>query len=94
MSEAVYLTADGARYRVHDAAFGPPLAEPGHYKLLPLGSAQANTRYFVDAFKTVRAYSFKRSESRAITEEALLTQFHASGFIGQTSRHHGAPRST
>jgi hypothetical protein len=84
----------GARYRVHDACLDPPLAHPGHFKGLPLESRQANTRYFVDAFKVVRAYSFKRSELRAMTEAALLQPRHASGFTGMTTRDEGAQRPT
>jgi hypothetical protein len=90
--EALYLTEGGTRYRVHDACFGPPLAQPGRYKVVPLGSPQANTRYFVDAIKVVRAYPFKRNESRTITEAALLQQLHGSGFVGQTAKHEGARR--
>lgn len=79
--DALYFTVEDVRYRVHDACFGSPLAQPRRFKVVPLESPQANTRYFVDVYKVVRAYSFQRSESRAITEGALLQQLHASGFV-------------
>src|SRR6185312_6726544 len=53
-----------AGHRVHDSAFGPPLATPHQRKRLPLEAADANTRYFVNAAGDERAYAFKRGESR------------------------------
>jgi hypothetical protein len=90
----LYFDVDGTRYRVHDACFGPPLAAPGRFKVVPLESPQANTRYFVDVFEVVRAYSFRRTESRAITEAALIQQLHASGFTGTSRRTQGVRRPT
>jgi len=83
-----FIDADGVRWRIHDCAFGPPLAKPHHRKRLPLEAPGTNTRYFVNAAGDERAYTFKRSESRRLTPEDCARQFAASGY-----RHKGPPYS-
>jgi len=52
--DALYLVErDGTTWRVHDAEF-----TGGKAHRLPLGSPAANTRYFVAADGTQRAYTF------------------------------------
>lgn len=73
----------GIRYRVHDVAFGPPLAEPGRGKRLSLGDPRARYRLFVppEPEPMVRVYDVKLDGGpRAIPVAVLSEQFARSGY--------------
>jgi len=80
---AYFVDADGVRWRVHDRAFGPPLAKPGQRKRLPLEAPGMNTRYFVNAAGDRRAYTLRRDESRRLTVDDCARQFAESGYCWQ-----------
>ena len=78
----------GVRYRVHDAAFGPPLAAAGRRKLLALGDLRARYRLFVqaDPEPMMRVYDFKaRGGDRGISVAILDAQFCVSGYAPKRS---------
>lgn len=78
----------GVRYRVHDAAFGPPLAAAGRRMLLPLGDPRARYRLFVpaDPAPMLRVYDFKvRGGEHGISVEILDGQFRAAGYAPKRS---------
>jgi len=77
---AYFVDSDGVRWRVHDCAFGPPLAKPHRRKRLPLEAPGVNTRYFVNAAGDERAYALKRGESRRLTPDDCVRQFAESGY--------------
>jgi len=77
---ADFTDSTGECWRVHDRAFGPPLARPGYRRRLALESQGTNTRYFVNAKGERRAYSFKRTESRRLTLDDCARQFSESGY--------------
>lgn len=79
-----FADADGVEWRVHDCAFGPPLARPHHRRAVPIGDARANSRYFVSIDGVVRCMPLKPKESRATDDETLVRQFAASGFVAQS----------
>lgn len=85
----VYVRDDaGVRYRVHDAAFGPPFAAPARRKLLALGDPRARCRLFVpaDPEPMMRVYDFKtRGGERGISAEILDAQLRASGYAPKRS---------
>ena len=76
----------GARWRVYDVAFGPPLAEPHQRKVLALGDARARYRLFVppDPSLMLRSYDFKRGGDRAITAEVLGAQLATASYTPKT----------
>lgn len=95
MSDPFYFIAeDGVRWRVHDTAFGPPLAERHRHRRLPLGDRRAIYRVFVAADGQRRAYAFPRNappEDRTLDAERLAQQFAQSGWMASArfdpSRH-------
>lgn len=77
--DALYLVdRDGATWRVHDARL-----TGGRTHRLALGSPQANTRYFVAADGTRRAYTFGRDRRRDTTLEVLLEHLSGAGFCSR-----------
>lgn len=77
--DALYLVErDGTTWRVHDAKF-----TGGKAHRLPLGSPTANTRYFVAADGTQRAYTFGRDCWRATTLDVLLEHLSGAGFCSR-----------
>ncbi len=77
--DALYLVEqDGTTWRVHDAKF-----TGGRAHRLPLGSPTANTRYFVAADGTQRAYTFGRDRRRETTLEVLLEHLSGAGFCSR-----------
>ena len=77
---AYFADSTGERWRVHDRAFGPPLARPGYRRRLPLEAPGTNTRYFVNAKGDRRAYTFTSGESRRLTLDDCARQFLESGY--------------
>lgn len=90
MSESleVYFTdVAGHRWRVHDVAFGPPLAKPFKYAQLQLGDPRARYRLFVpeDREAQRRSYDFTAAgATRAVTLEVLIAQFGKSAYVPRT----------
>jgi len=91
---AYLVDGDGARYRVHDVAFGPPFAAPGKRRTMPLESHDANHRYFVSAGGVARAYHFTKKEDRRLSVEKLTQQLSGAGFVSTLPRASGARRPT
>jgi len=81
---AYFTTSEGDRFRIHDCAFGPPLCRPHHKRIMALGSASANCRYFVPEFGVARVYRFAKGESHDLTTERLAQQFRGAGFVATT----------
>lgn len=77
---AYFVDSAGVRWRLHDCAFGPPLAKPHHRKRLPLEAPGTNTRYFVSANGDERAYTLARGETRRLTPDDCARQFAESGY--------------
>jgi hypothetical protein len=85
---AVQLTPDGrlyyvdhrnTRWRVHDVAFGPPLAPRFKRRRLTLGDERASDRYFVTQEGERRCYHFSRDDARDLLAETLERQLNAAG---------------
>lgn len=91
---AYFADSAGVRSRVHDCAFGPPLAKPGHRKRLPLEAPGTNTRYFVNAAGDQRAYTLKRGESTRLTADECARQFAESGYCRSGPPYVGPTRPT
>lgn len=73
----------GVRYRVHDVAFGPPLASLGRRKRLPLGDPRARYRLFVpaDPDPMLRVHDFaKDGTDRGLSVEVLSAQLRRAGY--------------
>ena len=78
-ADALYLVdREGTVWRVHDARF-----TGGKTHRLPLGSSTANSRYFVAADGTQRAYRFGRDLRRETTLEVLLEHLGGAGFCSR-----------
>jgi hypothetical protein len=78
VGEDLYLVdTDGRKWRVHDVHFT-------NFKShrVPLGSAKANTRYFVAADGTKRVYTFGKDTRRDLSLETLLEQLAGAGYVG------------
>jgi hypothetical protein len=81
--ERAYLTdAAGQRWRVYDAAYGPPHAEPYKRRRTRPGDPRATYRYFVPAEGWTRLYRFGAQNSRELTLELALRQLLASEYAG------------
>lgn len=89
-----FVGSDGVRYRIHDVAFGPPLAAPGKRRTMPLESFDANRRYFITAGGVARAYHFSKKENRALSVENLQQQLNGAGFVSTLPRTTGALKPT
>lgn len=77
--DALYLIdRDGETWRIHDAKF-----TGGRPHRLALGSPMANTRYFVAADGTQRAYRFERDRRRDTTLDVLLEHLSGAGFCSR-----------
>ena len=72
-----FIDASGARWRVYDTAFGPPLAALNRYAILPQGDRWATARVFIppepDAMR--RSYRFQPADDRRLTLEVVAAQF-------------------
>lgn len=81
--ELYFTDVGGSRWRVHDVAFGPPLAKPFKYAQLPLGDARARYRLFVPADRDAprRSFDFKAGGSRALTLDVVAGQFAKSAYV-------------
>lgn len=66
---AYFVDGEGVRDRIHDVAFGPPLAAPEKRRTMPLESFDANHRYFVSAGGVARAYHFTKQQGRRLSVE-------------------------
>ena len=64
----------GARHRVHDVAYGPPVCLPGKPRVVPHESPKAKYRWFVREDGEERCYLFRKGEDRRLTPEALARQ--------------------
>lgn len=77
--DALYLVdRDGNTWRIHDAKY-----TGGRAHRLTLGASAANTRYFVAADGTQRAYTFGRDRRRDTTLEVLLEHLSGAGFCAR-----------
>ncbi len=80
----VYVREEqGVRYRVHDVAYGPPLASPHKRNLLALGDPRARYRLFVpaDPDLMLRVHEFaKDGRDRGLTVEGVASQLRAAGY--------------
>lgn len=91
----LYFTDDqGGRWRVHDVAYGPPLAQPFKYKQLLLGDTRARYRLFVpedrDAMR--RSFDFNgAAATRGLTLDVIAAQFAKSAYVPR-SRQKPEPR--
>ena len=72
-----FVDADGVRWRVYDAGFGPPHAKPFKRRVYELGSSRATDRIFVPKDGDRRSYHFARGDSRGLTAETLAKQLAA-----------------
>ena len=71
----VYFTGEeGATWRVHDVAFGPPLSAPGERRAFRPPARQANYRWFVPREGYTRCYKFAPGEARELTPAVLARQ--------------------
>lgn len=83
---AYFVDSEGELYRIHDVAFGPPLAAPGRKRVMPRESPDANPRYFISANGVARAYRFTRKEDRTLSVERLQKQLNGAGFVSSFPR--------
>lgn len=65
--ELYFVDDTGQRSRVHDARF-----MDGKAHRVPLGDPRANTRYFVAADGSKRAFTMAKDTDRALTFETML----------------------
>ena len=76
--DRVYFTdSDGARWRVYDVAFGPPLCPPLRRRAFRPPDARANYRYFVRHDGLERCHRFADGEPRELTAELVAEQLAA-----------------
>ena len=76
--DAHYLVDDaGQRWRVHDAHFSG-----GKPHRVSLSDAKANTRYFVAADGTKKAYTFGKDHRRDVSVVTLGDQLRGAGYVG------------
>ena len=79
--ERVYFTdSEGARWRVYDVAFGPPLCQPFRRRAFRPPDARAAYRYFVRADGLERCHRFTAGEPRHLTAELLSEQLDAAAY--------------
>jgi hypothetical protein len=84
--DRTYFTdADGRRWRVYDVAFGPPHAEPHHYRKFGIGDRRAVNRIFVSATSERRSYAFEKREPRDISAELCTRQLAQAGYLSQSA---------
>jgi hypothetical protein len=57
---------------------------PGHRRLVPIGSARSNSRYFVNESGQVRSTALKKTDSRAVDGATLAQHIARAGFIATT----------
>lgn len=76
--ELYFVDDQGARWRVYDVAFGPPLAAPHKRKVLALGDTRARYRLFVppDPAPMLRVHDFGKNGAgdRSLTLDVLAAQ--------------------
>ena len=73
--ERVYFTdSEGARWRVYDVAFGPPLCQPFRRRAFRPPDARATYRYFVTQDGLERCHRFTDGEPRELTTELVSAQ--------------------
>jgi hypothetical protein len=84
--EQLYLIdTDGSRWRVHDVAFGPPLAAPFKRRRLALGDPRATYRWFVAPDGLQRCYQWPQGSpaNRSLKAATLAQQLRASEYGGR-----------
>jgi hypothetical protein len=91
---AYFIDRDGARYRVNDVVYDPPLAEPHKRSILSLESPTANHRYLVTAGGIVRAYRFSKGEARQLDAGRLAQQLNGAGFAALRPPNAGARKAS
>lgn len=71
-----FVDAEGNRWRVYDASYGPPHAKPYKHAIHPFGSSRATVRVFVppDPAALRRNYTFKPGDSRELAVDRLTEQ--------------------
>ena len=70
---------------VSPIALIPPNAAPGSRRRVPLGSARATYRWFVDVAGVERCHRFERGESRELVAENVARQLAAAGYVGRAT---------
>jgi len=81
------------QWRVHDVAFGPPLAARFKRKRLKLSDERATDRWFVSEDGDQRCYHFVRDDQRDLLVETLDRQLRAAG-VPSRGRFDGAKHYT
>jgi len=76
-------SAETVVWGIHGACFGPPLAAPGHHKVVPLEDPRATVRYFVRSDKLTRLHRFARGESHALNLEAMVRQLAGAEYVAR-----------
>jgi hypothetical protein len=82
----LYVDCRGVRYRVHDAVYGVRPAAPFKRMRVPLGDPRATVRYFKPETGATLVNTFKKGESRELTEAALVRRVRTGGFSTQSRR--------
>ena len=75
-----FIDGRNTRWRVHDVAFGPPLAARFKRKRFQPGDTRATDRYFLSEDGEQRCFHFERAEARGVTVELLEQQLRSAGF--------------
>jgi hypothetical protein len=82
----LYFDCRGVRYRVHDAVYGVLPAAPFKRMRVPLGDRRATVRYFKPESGDTLVHTFKKGDSRELTEAALIRQVRTAGILGKRNR--------
>ena len=89
MIQVYFIDADGERFRVYDTTFSG-----GKFHQRPIGDPTATARVFVPRSRSLprRTYTFKRSDSRVLEDQALERQLRESAYVPRQALTPGGER--